>query len=167
MKAVGTGRSVRSVPGLRLTPFGSDTTYNGSVYIQEYGVPNANISNDWTVDTDYETVAWVSNDRGDFCRTRGGCAGMRQQEGWLARAIRVVSPVAALEACNCTDIYIGRAGDCLLRAALARARQACEIAVVGCRGSGLGYLGCLGNMCTGSVYVFFIDEFINLVAQGC
>ena len=39
MKAVGTGRSVRPVPGLRLTPFGSDTTYNGSVYIEEYGVP--------------------------------------------------------------------------------------------------------------------------------
>jgi hypothetical protein len=147
---------------------GDTTSYNGSVYIEEYGVPDANISNDWTVNTDDETTRWVSRDRGDFCHTRAGCdANRRQQGGWLARVVRVINPIAALEACDCSDIYIGRAGNCLLRAALGRARNACIGAVAGCRASGLGYFDCLGGICTGSVYVYFIDEFVDLVSQGC
>ena len=132
-------------------------------------MPDANMSNDWTVDTDWETVAWVSHDRGDYCRTRAGCAGLRQQEGLLARAITSMSPIATLAAipCTCDDVYFGRAGNYPLRNALDRARNSCEASVVGCRRSGLGYFQCVGSICTGSVYVFFIDEFIQLVNQGC
>lgn len=143
--------------------------YNGGVYIELYNDPSNNMSNDWTI-TDTLGMVWVGQDRGDlFCHTRQIC-GLPRSEGTLSRLLHSLNPVAVAAACGCSELVTGRAGNCVLKAALLRAQDTCAGVIAGCKWSGPGVWPCAGELCTAAIYVYAIEEFVGLVSNtsgGC